>query len=642
MCGIAGVVNRRAVPLNDYSVIDNMLERIRHRGPDDTGVCGISLKNILFNQESGNDFKEYIRGMLGFNRLSIQDITYAGHQPMQSADKSCVITFNGEIYNVKELRQELEHRTNRFHFNGNSDTEVVLYMYQEYGFYETIKKLNGMFAIVIYDINKKTLFMARDRYGIIPLHLCIDEGQIIWSSEIKAFLEVERFKREISEESIVLNTRYAYPNDSLFKQIDNMEPGTILEWQEATDNIKVVKYYDINEIRQRQYDSSIDYLEEAKSVLKDCVNRQLIGDVDLGVQLSGGVDSTLLAKIVADEFAKQNRQLNGFAMTNHDTPGYDEEKWIDYVAALNNINNRKEDMKSGRFIEALEHSIYAFERPFYTLPPVGIYLFSKRASEEVKILTSGEGADEVGGGYPELFGRYYSYSTLFVDQPDQIPKEYDSINGGMEFVEYFDKIKQMDDCKDFLISANLNGVMEKRYDYWKSLTGTPFDKMRKMHFKYRLISMCERQNKVCMASSVENRVPFLDNKFVDYMFGLPEELLMHKTTDAIKNQNYATMFEGKEILKQLSAQIYGQEFAYRKKQAIHAPLAKYFSDASMINYVNEIIVPGMKRRQMIDVDSFLNRMNHLDQSANVVNVWKYVNLELWCQFFIDGRREFYC
>jgi asparagine synthase (glutamine-hydrolysing) len=160
-----------------------------------------------------------------------------------------------------------------------------------------------------------------------------------------------------------------------------------------------------------------------------------------------------------------------------------------------------------------------------------------------------------------------------------------------------------------------------------------------MHFKYRLISMLERQNKVCMSNSVENRVPFLDNKFVDFMFTLPEELLMYKKN--IITDNYSEQYEGKYILKELSSQVYGKEFAYRKKQAIQVPWGKYFSEPEMIKYINEIIVPGMKKRNFIDADSFLNRLEHLNDGGNIVKVWKYINFELWCQFFIDGRTEFY-
>jgi asparagine synthase (glutamine-hydrolysing) len=293
-------------------------------------------------------------------------------------------------------------------------------------------------------------------------------------------------------------------------------------------------------------------------------------------------------------------------------------------------------MDFAHFIEAMEHSIYAFERPMYSSPPLGIYLFSKRAGEDVKVLTSGEGADEIGGGYPELFGKYYAYAV----SERAIPSELDCVNGGMDFIKSFDSLKViMDNNDDFLVHADLSNAIEKRMTYWKSLTGTPFDKMRKMHFKYRLISMLERQNKVCMSNSVENRVPFLDNKFVDFMFTLPEELLMHKKN--ITTDNYSERYEGKYILKELSSQVYGKEFAYRKKQAIQVPWGKYFSEPEMIEYINEIIVPGMKKRNFIDMDSFNSRLKHLNDGGNIVKVWKYINFELWCQFFIDGRTEFY-
>jgi asparagine synthase (glutamine-hydrolysing) len=210
----------------------------------------------------------------------------------------------------------------------------------------------------------------------------------------------------------------------------------------------------------------------------------------------------------------------------------------------------------------------------------------------------------------------------------------------MDFIRSFDSISAINEKNgDILIHADLNHAMENRLLYWKSLNGTTFDKLRKMHFKYRLISMLERQNKVCMSNSVENRVPFLDNKFVDYIFTLPEELLMHKKN--VITDNYSERYEGKYILKELSSIVYGKEFAFRKKQAIQVPWGKYFSEPEMIEYINQIIIPGMKKRNFINVDSFKRRLDNLNDGGNIVKVWKYINFELWCQFFIDGRTSFY-
>lgn len=641
MCGLAGIINRRKYSIKDKSVLEQMLKRIAHRGPDDNGICGFSKGEHVSVIDNVLEKAEDVWGMFGFNRLSIQDITPAGHQPMLSNDGKIVLTFNGEIYNVKELRSELASLC-KYQFRGSSDTEVILYMYQEYGFMNMVKRLNGMFAIVLYDTHLNTIFFARDRFGIIPLHVYVTNDEIVYSSEIKAFLEYPNFKRELSLNSVLACLTYGYPNNPLHENIENIQPGTVLQYSVAKDELKTVRFFDIDQYSQREYSSKYDYIGKANDVLGKCVRRQLISDVNLGVQLSGGVDSTLLSSYVSDVYSAKKSDLYGFSMTNHDTPRYDEEKYIDYAASLNNIILDKTDLCFERFIECLEHSIYAFERPFYSLPPVGIYLFSKEAKKKVTVLISGEGADELCGGYSELFVKY-KYFELLKNSGQSIPPQFDSVDGRMEFIEDFDKIQAVSQYGDLKFDACLNSFLNERKTYWDSLHGTAFDKLRKMHFKYRLISMLERQNKVCMANSIENRVPFLDNEFVELMFSLPEQLLMHPKGNDLYAYKDApgNSFDGKYLLKQMNADKYGNDFAFRKKQAIYAPLGKYLSNPKMLEYINEVISPSIRKRGLIDINLFNNRLKNLSDNENVVVVWKYINMELWFQYFVDGRVDFY-
>ena len=642
MCGIAGIIKRKNIPITNKTVIDRMLQRIYHRGPDDTGVCGLSVDNKLYSVERVEEIGEKnVWGLLGFNRLSIQDIGSAGHQPMLSEENDIVITFNGEIYNVNELRTDM--RRKGYCFRGNSDTEVILCLYQEYGFMEMIQKLNGMFGIVLYDVKLNTIYLARDRFGIIPLHIYISENQIAYASEIKSLLELPDFERTLNLNSVYACLNYVYPNDSLYENIQNILPGTVTTYNRLTNEINTIKFFDIDSYRQRKYSPNFDYISEAREVLDSCVHRQLISDVELGVQLSGGVDSTLLAHIVSKYFKLDNKPLYGFSMTNRDAPSYDEEKYIDYAASLNDIHLKKVDMCFDNFIGCLERSVYAFERPFYLLSPIGIYLFSKEAKKRVKVLTSGEGADEIGGGYSEIFGKCKSFEIYFQNNEFSFPLEYDSVHGSHEFIEYFDKIRNIKTLPELKIEGNLDSFIEKRQCYWNSLHGTPFDKLRKMHFRYKLVSMLERQNKVCMANSIENRVPFLDNEFVEYMFSLPEEILMYpqKTNQSFLSSSTPVIYEGKYLLKKMNESIYGHDFAFRKKQAIYVPLMKYMSDPKMIRYIYDIIIPPMKKRGLIDVGLFERRLRDITIAENVVTIWKLVNMELWMQYFVDGKTEFY-
>lgn len=631
MCGITGIINRNQRSIEDKHVITGMLNRIKHRGPDDTGICGIDTTNTLHSKNSIEEIYSPLWAIMGFNRLSIQDISYAGHQPMISKNNKVALTFNGEIYNVNFLREELKKKG--YTFVGRSDTEVILNLYLEYGFEAAIKKLNGMFGIALYDSEANSFYFSRDRFGIIPLSIYVSEEYIIYGSEIKSFLECPFFKRKVNLNSVLLNLEYEFANDSIFEDVHNIEPGTILEYNPKTNKLSKYSYFNLDEYSQTDYHPQNNYIEELNETLYKSVGNQLISDVNLGVQLSGGVDSTLLAHYVSDYFKKDSRVLYGFSMTNHDSPSYDEEKYIDYAASFNDIRLHKVDMCFDSFINGVEKSIYAYEKPFYSLPCVGVYLFSKLAKQKVTVLISGEGADEIGGGYYENFVKYEELKDYF--NKGAYPKDlarYDSVNGSPEFIKYFSKIRAVESYTDLNFSGDLTTFLEDRQNYWNSLHGTPFDKVRKMHFKYRLVSMLERQNKICMANAVENRVPFLDNDVVKLLFTMPEQLMMSTNSGNL---------QGKYIIKKLNGKIYSDEFAFRKKQAIHVPLFKYLNNPKMQEYLKNEVYPSMQKRGLVNMNGLKNLLLDLSNPQNMVSVWKYITMELWMQYFVDGKTTFY-
>lgn len=638
MCGITGIVHRKEKLLDGYSVIDRMLESIRHRGPDDTGVCGITSENKLLLSNSASDISKPLKGILGFNRLSIQDITRAGHQPMLSEDEKVVITFNGEIYNVQELRRKLV-QTGKYIFRGTSDTECILYLYEECGFKSMVEQLNGMFSIVIYDSKIHTLFFARDRFGIIPLHVWVTNEYFVWTSELKAFLEMNFFPRELSYSAISNGLMFCYPNDSMYKNVYCFEPGKIMEWDMGNDIIKEYMYFSINDYHQKQMIKEHDYLEEATEILRNCIKRQLISDVDLGVQFSGGVDSTLIAHYVSDNYREAGKKLFGFSLINSGSRKFDEEKWIDRASLCNDMYIQKIDMNIEKFVMGLEKGLYGYERLVNIPSPIGIYYFSRKAKEYVTVLMSGEGADELCGGYGS-FSKYHLFEPYFRRHSGGVER-YDSVNAPIIFFEKFDGMLSQNICQEIFPDFSCEEELEKRKEYWRKLDGTPFDKIRKLYFKYTLISLLERQNKICMSNSIENRVPFLDNEFVEYMFTIPEKLLLHKQIyKVISSGKLQDAYEGKYLLKLMSSNIYGKKFAFRQKQAIRVPLQSYLKHPKMQTYIQDIILPGMKKRGLVNVEVFMTKMRDIDHEMNAMAVWKAVNLELWCQFFLDGRKGF--
>ena len=638
MCGLAGVLNFYNRKMNKNCEIDSMLERIKHRGPDDSGICGIKEER-LYPHSLAKDLQENVFGIMGFNRLSIQDTSLSGHQPMLSMDETVVITFNGEIYNVNELRKKLIENESGIYFRGTSDTEVILWLYQKYGFEKTVKMLNGMFAIVLYDIKENKLYMARDRFGIIPLHIWIHSEKVVWASEIKCFLELSDFKRETSNLSLTRSLIYCYPNDSIYKHVQVFQPGTIMEIYPLTGKINTYKYFDLNLVEQDRGMTYQEVLDDSRQLLERCVRRQLISDVSVGVQFSGGVDSTLIAKYVADVFSKEKRELKGFSLVNRNSEVHNEEPWIDYAASKIPITLEKQDMNPENFYKYFEQSMYAYER-FINIPsPIGIYEFTRKAHGQVTVLLSGEGADEVCGGYGMFavsqmlknvhgFGNVKRFKGKLVNNTD-------------DFLKNFDKQMEIEKCQKIYTDCDLFGVLEERKEDWEQLQGTAFDKIRKLYFKYELISLLERQNKICMANSIENRVPFLDNEFVEFMFRIPEEFLLHKQLYKILQKpgiKLSNGYEGKYLLKQLSAETYGNSFAFRNKQAIRVPLINYLRNVRFTEYIEDLIVPGLRKRSLINYEYFMKNYKNMNTEAEALVVWKAINMEVWHQLFVDGRQ----
>ncbi|MCR5566245.1 MAG: asparagine synthase (glutamine-hydrolyzing) [Clostridiales bacterium] len=637
MCGIAGMINRRnLVTANEKQDIDGMLLRIYHRGPDDTGACGIG-EHSFENKDKAVHIEDNVQGILGFNRLSIQDLSQAGHQPMISDDGNAVITFNGEIYNVDELKEKLHKDGCCMSFRGHSDTEVILKCYSVYGMDKTLRMLNGMFAIVIADIRKKEIYIARDRIGIIPCHLMINENRIVWASEIKAFLALSEFRREVSKEAISDSLKFCYSNASIYKNVENTEPGTYYTYNWSSNTVSKCCYYSLTEHYRKKHRTDI---HECEQILKDCLSRQLISDAPLGIQLSGGIDSTLLAKYASDIYQNNGAELCGFSLVNRTNEKYNEEKWIDYAAGKLQIDVHKYDFNDDIFASYFEKALYAYER-FVNVPsPVGIYLFSTEARKHITVLISGEGADELAGGYGDfsaarLFGMYEKIAGRRIAQ--KYGRYYpQSINP--DYIVNFDSMMNDEKCRQIYPSFDIEESIQRRKDYYSKLSGSSFDKMRFIYFKEELVSLLERQNKVCMANSVENRVPFLDNRFIDLLLSTDEGQLVHPILSrAFSSRQRSSIFEGKYLLKQISADIYGKEFAFRKKQNVRVPLSNYIQNIRFQDYLNGLIIPGMRKRGIVDMKAFDRAYSNMEESLCLTMVWKAINMETWLQLFCDGR-----
>ena len=332
MCGITGYINLNNAPVRDTTRILQMLKSQKHRGPDDSGIRVFSL-NMKHSLEMGIDEPERVEGhyegILGFNRLSILDLSNMGHQPMVSPNGKVILALNGEIYNAFDYADELKDWG--YQFKSTTDTEVILALYLKYGIEEMLSRLNGMFAIVVADLEKKELIISRDRFGIKPMYFIKTQNIFAFSSELKSFKYVEDFNFRLNE--VLLDEYLLFRNNlhgTLYKDIQSLEPGHFLKYNYQS-GVRISRYFNINDYSRSANDSGglTANVRNLEGWLSKSVQRQLMSDVKLGCQLSGGIDSTLVTWL-----ANRNSKKGSFEAVSivfNDTR-FSEECYIDQVS----------------------------------------------------------------------------------------------------------------------------------------------------------------------------------------------------------------------------------------------------------------------------------------------------------------------
>ena len=401
MCGLVGIINKsKSETFRDTKIIESMLKIMKHRGPDDIGYAIIStdnrfVKNIKFLPPY---FPKEINVFLGFCRLSIQDLSVSGNQPMISKLNKSVLMMNGEIYNSIDLKKILKEKG--YYFKGTSDTEVVLNAIIEFGFHEAISKLNGMFAIVYYDNLKNKLYLARDVFGIKPLYIANTKSFLSFSSELKSFKYLEGFSFVLNESNIDEYVLFGnLRQQTLFKNIENLEPGIILEYDLKNNKISNSKYNCL--VRSEK--------KELVDIINQEINSQLVSDVPVGLQLSGGVDSSLVAYFASLNYKKK---LNSFSII-FKNKNFSESEYIKIISKKIKMKTHSKILRSDFFFKQLENITWHLEHPINHPNSVGIYLLCEHAKKHVKVLLSGEGADEIFGGYPLFIYLQNPFAQLY-------------------------------------------------------------------------------------------------------------------------------------------------------------------------------------------------------------------------------------
>jgi asparagine synthase (glutamine-hydrolysing) len=630
MCGFTGYFNLNNIQETSNNTILQMIAIQKHRGPDDSGIVGINTKEKNFEEigvATEADFTSPKDLLFGFNRLSILDLSPNGHQPMISPDQKVVLMMNGEVYNAFDFKEDLMDKGHSF--KSTSDTEIVLHLYMEYGMERMITMLNGMFALAIYDFELETLFIARDRFGIKPLYLLQEKGRIAFASEMKSFKALPDFKFEpdFSKLDSFLLFRNVI-NDTLFKNITNCKPGTYLLVK--GNEMKSHVFYDINQEGHCEL-SKAEAKSALEKALQSSVNSQMISDVKLGCQLSGGVDSTLVSYYAAQSLEKG--QLETISIVFKDQR-FSEEKYIDIVANQLSLQAHKYKMDAQYYFDVLEKAIWHFEHPLNHPNTIGIYLLSEEAKKHVTILLSGEGADESLAGYSRFLRALKSpyFSKFFLSGLKK------NIRHALDYIGYYSNpdsrmimetafgslatVKAMK--KDF----KLKNAIQDRVLLFKKLKGNTTLRQRKYELLTYLPDLLMRQDKMSMAHSIENRVPFLDNEMIAVSLNIPSDLLIAQ---------HKGLAESKKILKEICADKFGDSFAYRDKMGFGIPLREFFSSKVFQEKWHNQIAPGIQKRNLFEEQKITHWVKNISIATTdqLDSIWLMLGFELWAQQYLD-------
>ena len=607
MCGILGISSKNSL-ISEHQFRAS-LEMLHHRGPDNTGVIYDKELNLA----------------LGLKRLSIIDLSANGSQPMEDQENRIQLIFNGEIYNYKELRKDLEKLNHEF--TSASDTEVLLHGYTEWG-KDLFEKLSGMFAFAIVDKLKNEIVLVRDRAGEKPLFYSILNGELFFSSEIKPLINFPGLSKDINPLSLNQLFEFGYTprSSSIFRDIRKLAPGTTLTFNLKTREHIIEDYWEISERILKtnlklNVDESIEknLVSQLEGLLEKSVNSQLNADVPIGIFLSGGMDSSLITAIAS----RLRDKINTFTVIFSHYKKFDESSHARLVA--NTFATNHHELEANSINPAIiDELTYFFDEPMFDSSMIPTYLLSKTVSSSCKVALTGDGGDELFGGYPHYnkllrLRKISNYIPIIIRKGvssvcnNLLPIGFrgkktiellssDFVNSYPNIAEFFsnsDRKELFNNSKfktqkiDTLIESNVP-VIE---DYISRATFSDFQ-------NYLSEDLLVKVDRASMANSLEIRSPFLDREIIEFSFlNLPSSLKVEKN-------------ERKIILKKLAEKILPPTFQKDRKQGFSLPLGSFLLEEDWYDYFHQKIIDS-------DQDIFnhkailklLNSKYRIDQNA---------------------------
>jgi len=607
MCGIFGVVNFSGDINHTDQEIKNACSAIKHRGPDESG----------FYKEPGV--------VLCHRRLSIIDIG-GGKQPMSSEDGNVTISYNGEIYNFSDIRSELIQKGHQF--KTESDTEVVLRAYIEYK-EECFKYFNGMFAVAIWDKRNKTLILARDRMGKKPLYYMLDNNIVTFSSELKSIYALSKDNREIDYESLQDYFTFGYipTPKTIYKNIFKLEPASYLIINEDSHNI--YPYWDLVFKTNNNIKFS-DARSNTKKLLEQSVHDRLVSDVPFGAFLSGGIDSSVVVSIMQQYLDDPVKTFSiGF-----DVAKYNE---LDDARLISNYigTDHTEFVLESSCTDIVSEFTKYYDEPFGDSSSLPTYFVSKLAKNEVKMVLTGDGGDEVFGGYKRYsrhiinskIKQYLPFGKTFESLLSAIPvslskKAGRALNRALE--EYPDNyLKEVALSSNSLAKQiiNKNNQAYNSYDTFSKLFERQDSELNSIYYgdmrTYMLDDILVKVDRMSMANSIELRSPFLDVNLLEYAATLPE--------------NFKTSMKmGKLILRNIAEDYVPKEIIYNKKKGFGIPLKEWFKSDLKDMLIDLITVNrgnGILNYDLID-RLIIEHANNIRDNSEIL--WLTLCFEIWC------------
>ncbi len=637
MCGIVGIMSfQRESDVIHEGILASMTRSISHRGPDDSG-CYIDPSNAIG---------------LGFRRLSIIDLSPAGHQPMATHDGKVHIVFNGEIYNHSDLRKDLIKKGYNYH--SATDTESILYCYQEYG-PDFVKYLRGMFAIGIWDSDKRTLMLVRDRIGVKPLYYYANRDFLAFASEIKALLEHPRIKAELNYQGMsdYLTVMTTPTGETMFKGIRKLEAGNFII---ATDDGKLVtrRYWSADpSLADGDAPPIVDEqttIHEIRSYLRESVRLRMMSDVPFGVLLSGGIDSSLNVALMSE---LMSRPVDTFSV-GYDLEKYDELSYARAVASKFNTNHKEIILRESDLISFLPRMIWHLDEPNADPVCFPMYYASKLARDSgTTVVQVGEGSDEQFAGYNHYLRelRYYSYYhkrapllvkkaaygllraaapfSLLTEYARRSSKRLPAFNGGA--LVFSEEMKTHLLNSEFRTNHQSSSRLFSEYDrLYKAIAGSKLDgfylqRLIFTEFRLRLPELLlMRVDKMSMATSIEARVPFLDHKLVEYTYNLPDSFRINKGVT-------------KYILKKAAEGIIPHDIIYRKKKGFAAPVVEWLRTGELSTLASSTILDSPLFNGSVFNRPFVEKLikDHKEGTRNNGGaIWSLFVLALWHDRFL--------